>query len=68
MKLNKPFMKVIKTAFGFSTKEVRAYLHLCETNPAMARGLAGEYGKLWVYESMFGKLICEVNDGQERTN
>lgn len=52
MKVGKPYMKVIKAAFDFNTKEARAFLYLCKNDPHKALGLAGEYGKRGIVEAI----------------
>jgi len=54
MRVGKPFMRVIKAAFGIKTSEARDFLELCEDRPEMARSFAGEYGKKWIAEMLCG--------------
>lgn len=62
MRVGKPYLKVIKAAFGFSSRKAKVFLNLCDDYPEGARSLAAEHGKLRIYTDLMGKPFCEVTN------
>ena len=56
MRVGKPYLRVIKNAFGFTTREARDFLFHCEHNLSIAVGIAGEYNKKAVVAPLFKML------------
>ena len=59
LKVGKPYFRVIKAAFDFTTSEARDFLHDCEYNLPMAVGLAGEHNKKRAVAALFKTLYPE---------